>query len=100
MKRAGYYRANTGNDWNDMKQYDLVLDSSRLGIEGCVKVLKGLFESVNSEKRESYECFGNDGTNCRKKALKDEALRKELLSTRKDPHPLEAFCRNMQRVGI
>ena len=44
-KRAGYYRANTGNDWNDMKQYDLVLDSSRLGIEGCVKVLKGLFES-------------------------------------------------------
>ncbi len=35
-----------------------------------------------------------------KKALKDEALRKELLSTRKDPHPLEAFCRKLQRVGI
>ena len=44
-KRAGYYRANTGVDWNDMKKYDVVLDSSRLGIEGCVQVLKGLFES-------------------------------------------------------
>ena len=41
-KRAGYYRANTGNDWTDMRKYDLVLDSSRLGIEGCVDVLKGL----------------------------------------------------------
>lgn len=43
-KRAGYYRANTGNDWKDMKNYDLVLDSAVLGIDGCVHVLKGLFE--------------------------------------------------------
>ena len=42
-KRAGYYRANTGNDWKDLKNYDVVLDSSKLGIEGCVNVLKGLY---------------------------------------------------------
>ena len=42
-KRAGYVRANTGNDWKDLKNYDVVLDSSKLGIEGCVNVLKGLY---------------------------------------------------------
>ena len=42
-KRAGYFRANTGNDWSNLKNYDEVLDSSKLGIEGCVNVLKGLF---------------------------------------------------------
>ena len=43
-KRAAYYRANTGNDWKDIKNYDLILDSAVLGIDGCVKVLKGIFE--------------------------------------------------------
>lgn len=43
-KRAGYYRANTGNDWKDIKNYDLILDSAVLGIDGCVQVLKGIFE--------------------------------------------------------
>lgn len=42
-KRAGYFRANTGNDWKDLKNYDVVLDSSKLGIDGCVNVLKGLY---------------------------------------------------------
>ena len=43
-KRAGYFRANTGKEWKDPKNYDVVLDSSKLGIEGCVNVLKGIFE--------------------------------------------------------
>ena len=43
-KRAGYFRANTGNDWKDLKNYDVVLDSSKLGIEGCMNVLKGIFD--------------------------------------------------------
>ena len=42
-KRAGYFRANTGKEWKDLKNYDVVLDSSKLGIDGCVNVLKGLF---------------------------------------------------------
>ena len=43
-KRAAYFRANTGRVWDDKKNYDIVLDSATLGVEGCVKVLKGLFE--------------------------------------------------------
>lgn len=41
-KRANYYRANTMKRWDDYRNYDIVLDSSQLGIEGCVSVLKGL----------------------------------------------------------
>lgn len=43
-KRAGYFRANTGNDWKDLKNYDIVLDSSKLGMESCVNILRGVFE--------------------------------------------------------
>ena len=43
-KSAGYFRANTGNEWKDLKNYDVVLDSAKLGIEGCVNILKGIFE--------------------------------------------------------
>ena len=41
-KRANYYRANTMRRWDDYRNYDIVLNSGELGIEGCVKVLKGL----------------------------------------------------------
>ena len=41
-KRANYYRANTMKRWDDYRNYDIVLNSGKLGIEGCVKVLKGL----------------------------------------------------------
>lgn len=42
-KRSKYFYANTTRHWNDMNNYDIVLDSSQLGIEGCVAVLRGLF---------------------------------------------------------
>lgn len=41
-KRANYYYANTSKNWKNLNNYDIVLDSSVLGIEGCVSVLKGL----------------------------------------------------------
>lgn len=41
-KRANYYYANTAKKWSDINNYDIVLDSSQLGIDGCVNVLKGL----------------------------------------------------------
>lgn len=41
-RRAGYYYANTARKWNDYNNYDIMLDSSILGIDGCVAVLKGL----------------------------------------------------------
>ena len=44
-KRAKYYFANTAKKWEDLRNYDLVLDSGTLGIEGCVSALKGLVKS-------------------------------------------------------
>lgn len=41
-KRSSYYHANTSKRWEDHRNYDIVLDSAALGIEGCVKVLEGL----------------------------------------------------------
>lgn len=42
-KRARYYGTNTGKEWKSPENYDIILDSSSLGITGCVNVLKGLF---------------------------------------------------------
>ncbi len=42
-KRANYYYANTTKRWNDPSNYDIMLDSAKLGVEGCVSLLKGLF---------------------------------------------------------
>lgn len=41
-KRANYYYANTARKWDDYKNYDIILNSSSLGIDGCVAALKGL----------------------------------------------------------
>ena len=42
-KRANYYYANTGKKWNELRNYDIVLDSGKLGIESCADMLKSLF---------------------------------------------------------
>lgn len=41
-KRAGYYQTNSTKKWRDLQTYDLVLDSSSLGVDGCVAALRGL----------------------------------------------------------
>ncbi len=46
-KRAKYYYANTTQKWDDLKNYDIVLDSAKLGIDGCVDVLKGILQNGN-----------------------------------------------------
>ncbi|MBE6949327.1 MAG: cytidylate kinase-like family protein [Ruminococcaceae bacterium] len=43
-KRANYYYANTLKRWDDMRNYDIILDSSVLGIEACADVICALFE--------------------------------------------------------
>ena len=35
--RAGYYKYHTGREWTDARNYDLCLDSSKLGFERCVE---------------------------------------------------------------
>ena len=41
-KRSNYYYANTAKKWSDPDNYDIILDSSVLGIDGCVALLKPL----------------------------------------------------------
>ncbi|MDD6373806.1 MAG: cytidylate kinase-like family protein [Bifidobacteriaceae bacterium] len=43
-KRANYYAANTGRKWDDMHNYDLVLDSGSLGVDTCVDLLSSLLD--------------------------------------------------------
>lgn len=38
-KRAEYYRAHTGQDWNDARNYDLCLNSGDLGFDKCVEII-------------------------------------------------------------
>lgn len=38
--RGDYYRYYTGLAWDDAKHYDLCLDTSKLGFEKCVQVIK------------------------------------------------------------
>lgn len=38
--RSHYYNYHTGRDWGDIANYDLVMDSSKLGIDGTVDILE------------------------------------------------------------
>lgn len=38
--RADYYKYHTGREWTDARNYDLCLDSSKLGFERCVEEIK------------------------------------------------------------
>ena len=38
--RGEYHKYHTGREWNDARNYDLCLDSSKLGFEGCVEEIK------------------------------------------------------------
>jgi cytidylate kinase len=38
--RGEYYKYHTGQEWYDARNYDLCLDSSKLGFKGCVDAIK------------------------------------------------------------
>ncbi len=38
-ERSRYYKAHTGNDWNDVRNYDLCLNTSELGFEKCLEII-------------------------------------------------------------
>lgn len=38
--RADFYRYHTGHEWTDARNYDLCLDSGKLGFEKCVEEIK------------------------------------------------------------
>lgn len=39
-ERAAYYKAHTGRDWIDARNYDLCLNSGDLGFEKCVEIIE------------------------------------------------------------
>lgn len=45
-KRSTYYSFNTSKKWDDTTNYDMVLDSSAIGIDGCVKAIAALLEQA------------------------------------------------------
>lgn len=38
-KRRSYYFANTGKRWTDRENYHIILDSGKLGLEGCAEAI-------------------------------------------------------------
>lgn len=44
--RSSYYRYYTDQVWGDCEYYDLCIDSSRLGVDGSVKVIKAYIEAL------------------------------------------------------
>ncbi len=50
-KRERYYYANTTHKWYDPDNYDIVLDSSKLGIAGCVDLLEMILNHEFEENK-------------------------------------------------
>jgi len=42
--RGDYYKAYTGKDWHDLRNYDLSLDSGKLGFEKCVELIRAYMD--------------------------------------------------------
>lgn len=43
-RRKNFYSANTGKAWKDWNNYDMVLDSGKLGIGTCVDIIRAAVE--------------------------------------------------------
>lgn len=48
-RRSAYYRFYTDMEWGDTKNYDLLLNSGRLGIEKCVDILADLYRAKKTD---------------------------------------------------
>lgn len=44
--RASYYKYYTGNEWNDVNNYDLCINTGRLGFETSVEVVLGYMRDI------------------------------------------------------
>ena len=43
-ERRDYHRYFTGKDWDDFENYDLILNSAKIGTDGCVKCIEDYLE--------------------------------------------------------
>ena len=44
--RSEYYHQHTGKVWGDVNNYNMILDTTALGIENCAKILMKYFERI------------------------------------------------------
>ena len=47
--RSSYYKYYTDQIWGEAENYDLCIDSSRLGVEGAVKVISAYIEALQAK---------------------------------------------------
>lgn len=47
--RSSYYKYYTDQIWGEAENYDLCIDSSRLGVEGAVKVISAYIEALQNK---------------------------------------------------
>lgn len=52
-ERARYYENYTGHRWNDMAQYDLVIDTSKVGIENAIDLIESYVKLRIGNKKEN-----------------------------------------------
>lgn len=45
-KRKNYYELYTGNKWGQIENYDLGLNSEKIGIDGCSDIIVNLYKSI------------------------------------------------------
>jgi len=45
-QRKNYYNAYTDYKWGDIANYNMVLDRSKFGIDGCVEILKAAYGAL------------------------------------------------------
>ena len=50
--RSSYYRYYTDQIWGEAGNYDLVIDSSRFGVEGTVAVIMSAIEKLSAQREE------------------------------------------------
>ncbi|WP_279386208.1 cytidylate kinase-like family protein [Neobittarella massiliensis] len=51
-RRASYYSFYSGRQFGDADNYDICLNSSALGIDGCVQILKDVYRSLSAATQE------------------------------------------------
>lgn len=49
-RRASYYNYYSNKKWGEAKSYDLCLDSSLIGIDGCIEMIKNFIEFRNKAR--------------------------------------------------
>ena len=52
--RANYYNYYTGQNWSDIRSYDLTIDTSKTGLDGAVTIIENYIK-IRQEKQENHE---------------------------------------------